>query len=478
MFSKQIFFLLILAIVTRFIGLNWGDSNFYNPDENNMANSLSGLSPTSLDPHFYAYGQLPVYLGFFGLKLFGLENTFSNSIYALRLISALSSVLSVLVIYKLAQKFSKQSAPFVALLYIFTPGLIQLAHFGTTESILILFYLLIFLLSEKKPLLASVLLGLSIGIKISSLVFALPILFALIKHKSLRYFFASGLIIGLCIFLSSPFYFLNYRDFISSMRYETQVASGNMPVFYTYQFQNSLPYLFQIQKVFPFAFGLPLFFLFITSFLKVKLKKNLILFSILTTSCLYFAYFGQLYTKWFRFMSPLFFIAPLVVGIYLSQFKNQKFKFFLLFLSITPGALFFTRYFQKDPRTLANDYIQKHMQGKIFSEAGNVANLVNTNNFDFYNLDSNPSLPNQLNSEIIESDYIIVPSRRMFANQNNSSFPFSQTYYQKLFSGQLGFGQIKSFGFYSNLFNPELLAEETFTVFDTPTIRIFKKYEN
>jgi hypothetical protein len=70
MFSKKIVFLLILAIFTRMIGLNWGDGNFYNPDENNMATSLSGLSFQNLDPHFYAYGQLPVYLGFVILFLF------------------------------------------------------------------------------------------------------------------------------------------------------------------------------------------------------------------------------------------------------------------------------------------------------------------------------------------------------------------------------------------------------------------------
>jgi hypothetical protein len=262
------------------------------------------------------------------------------------------------------------------------------------------------------------------------------------------------------------------------MRYETQVASGALPVFYTNQFIKTTPYLFQIQKVFPFAFGIPIFTMLFIAIFKIKLKKNLLFYSILLTCTIYFIYFGQLYTKWFRFMSPLFFIAPLVVGIYLSQLKNQNLKFFLLCLSITPGALFFTRYFQKDPRTVANDYIQVNMKGNIVSEAGNVANLVNTNNFDFYNLDSNPSLPNQLTFQLMESDYIIVPSRRIFANQNNPNFPYSQAYYHKLFSGQLGFKQIKSFSFYSELLNPELLAEETFTVFDSPKLRIFKRYEN
>lgn len=480
MFSKQVFILLFLALITRFIGLDWGNGIFYHPDENNMASSLSRLSTKDLDPHFYAYGQFPVYLGFFALKILGLPNTFPNSIYALRAISALSGMFSFLVFYKIIQKVDRNSAFLASLIYIFLPGNIQLSHFGTTESILILFYLLIFYFSPKSPLLASIFLGLATGIKISSLVFAIPIFLSILKHKNIRLFIASLLIFGIFVFLSSPYNFLNQKDFLSSLRYETQVARGDMAVFYTNQFRHTTPYLFQAQKVFPFALGLPVFVLSFLAISRFKFQKNLLSLSILITSLVYFLYFGQLYTKWFRFMSPVFFIGPLLVGIYLSKIKNNLLKYLLLLICILPGALFFTRYLSVDVRTQVNDYIQANMgESYILSEAGNVANLVDTQNFDFYNLDTNPDLQKQLQEELRLANYIIVPSRRMYANQNNPEFPYSQAYYVSLFSGQLGFRQIKSFSFYSKLLNPELLAEETFTVFDTPTIRIFqKKYEN
>lgn len=62
MFFKRslIFIVLFLVIITRFIGLNWGNGYFFHPDENNMASAVSRLKPDNLDPDFYAYGQFPL----------------------------------------------------------------------------------------------------------------------------------------------------------------------------------------------------------------------------------------------------------------------------------------------------------------------------------------------------------------------------------------------------------------------------------
>ena len=94
-------------------------------------------------------------------------------------------------------------------------------------------------------------------------------------------------------------------------------------------------------------------------------------------------------------------------------------------------------------------------------------NNLNVNNFDFYNYQ-----PEGLNNQISQSNYIFVPSRRVFKNG------FATEYYQKLFNGSLGFSEIKKFTpNYDFLLDSEN-AEETWSVFDHPTIRIFKKNEN
>ena len=102
MFSKKnlfSYFLIIvtifLCVFTRFYNLGWGDNHYFHPDENNMASAISRLQENNLDPKFYAYGQFPLYLGFFTLKIFKISTSFPNSILILRFYSALFSLLSI-----------------------------------------------------------------------------------------------------------------------------------------------------------------------------------------------------------------------------------------------------------------------------------------------------------------------------------------------------------------------------------------------
>jgi len=77
-------FLIFSCLFTRFYKLDWGNGFFFHPDENNMATSLSQLNSKNLNPHFFAYGQFPLYLGFYSLKILSLANNFTNSILILR----------------------------------------------------------------------------------------------------------------------------------------------------------------------------------------------------------------------------------------------------------------------------------------------------------------------------------------------------------------------------------------------------------
>ena len=58
--------LTVLTIFTRVYGIGWGLPFLFHHDERNMAVAASTLSfSTMLDPHFYAYNQLPLYIVFF-----------------------------------------------------------------------------------------------------------------------------------------------------------------------------------------------------------------------------------------------------------------------------------------------------------------------------------------------------------------------------------------------------------------------------
>jgi len=494
------FLLIFLTVFTRFYCLDWGNSFFFNPDENNMATAIFQMSPSNLNPNFFAYGQFPLFLTFFTTPI----HTFFSIILTLRFWSAIFSSLSILFFYLISQKifYSKKLNYIFTLLLIFTPGLIQSAHFGTTESILIfvfssnIFLSLKYYQTQKKHFfLFSILVSaIGLGTKITAIFFVLPIylclfLFFLKDKKILNFIFNSFLFTFLLLLLSflfSPFNIIKFSDFKSSMIYETSVATGKNLVFYTRQFKNSLPYIFQIKKVFPYANGIFIFIFSIIGFLiflKNKVQKEIAL--VLIPSIIYFLYTGQLFTKWSRFMSPLFFLAPFFCLFIFQKIKNKFATLILLIIMVSPGIYFFSKYFSPDIRVNASNWIKLNIPSDSFvlSESGNVENLplnsdLKVNNFDFYQLDTNPSSSKELSQYLTSADYIFIPSCRVFKNQNNTNYPISQKYYQNLFSGNLGFEEIKIISNKKDLFLNSENAEETWSVFDSPTIQIYKKVTN
>jgi hypothetical protein len=141
-------------------------------------------------------------------------------------------------------------------------------------------------------------------------------------------------------------------------------------------------------------------------------------------------------------------------------------------------------------RFQASSWIFKHIPDRsyILSETANVVDLPleNTNfvviSFNYYDVDSEPSLQSELYYHIRQAQYIFVPSRRIFKN-NIKYYPLLDQYYHNLFSGKLGFRKVAEFTAYPKieLFGKKIFefpdedAEETWTVFDHPVIRIYAR---
>jgi len=184
-------------------------------------------------------------------------------------------------------------------------------------------------------------------------------------------------------------------------------------------------------------------------------------------------------------MSPVFFIFPLVSLFFIQKIKSKFLLYFIIFLSVFPGGYFLKTYFSPDTRILATEWINQNIspESNLLSESGNVVNLplygskINVNNFDFYALDDDPEKFELLNQFVRQSNYILIPSRRVFKNQNNKLFPLSQKYYQSLFSGQLNYHLLNTFSKSNSFLLNQENAEETWSVFDNPTVRIYANNE-
>lgn len=535
-----LFLLLLIATSLRLSGLTWAFPYSPHPDEWNIARAVSQLSlADKLNPHFFAYGQFPIYLAFFSAKIYNFipwihlpAININEAIFFLRFWSAIAGVGTVYLVYLISRRlFITRYSLLIAGLAAFTPGLIQTSHFGTTESLLSFFFLTIIyfsLMINEKPtvnnfLSAGLFLGLALGTKASALVFIAPFFlvffFLIIKTRTIKrklriiLLTIATLTLSLSLaLLTSPYLLLNFQESKRILFYEMQVATGQVEVFYTRQFFNTIPVVFQFSKILPYGLGWPIFILgtfgfFVSLFFLLKCiferKRDSLLnsyFLILTSFIVYFLSQAFLFCKWTRFMSPILAFFPIFAGVFLSYLRNLRYLRYLSYLivvfALLPGVFFSSIYFRPDIRFTASEWIYKNIpeNSKILYDTGNVMDipvpyknhqLPITNyqllsvSFDFYHLDENPELYDQLIAQLESSNYIIVPSRRIFANHLRlpGKFPLTAKYYTLLFSEKLGFKQIKEFSVFPKLLSDEN-AEETWSVFDHPVIRIYQKSEN
>jgi len=549
------FLLVILTIFTRFFGLKWGGGYFPHPDENNMAWAVGRIAFPKFDPDFFAYGHLPLYFTYGIYKIFLFLFTgrwpskpvpFEAAVYILRGLSAAFSCLTVFFGYLLAKEIfkDKKFARIFSLFLIFTPGLIQSAHFGTTESALAFcavalayFSIRYFKMPKFKNLLSLVLVS-AIGLsnKVSAALFLLAPTVAIIisffnEKRRIKTFFGrmrkcllTSLLFGLAtLFVTiclSPYNLLRFKNFYGTVKYESEVAFGKSDTFYTKQFLETKPISFQMTKIFPWTLGLTNYTFTLLGILIIlwkilrKIISDLLLmvkgrwskrkeridFILHTSSFIlalaflpWFLFNSFLYTKWTRFMLPIlpFLVLPSVYFLKTLDKESKLAAKICLLLAILPGVIFMEMYFLPDIRLKTSQWMEKNFSETdfIFNESGNVVDLpigvrknLQIKNFDFYSLEEGEKSEErelELKDLIARADYILVPSRRIFANRLNhpDEFPKTAAYFRKLFTGNLGFiflRDFRRFNFFEELLvGSDLNSEETWTVFDRPTARVF-----
>lgn len=201
-------------------------------------------------------------------------------------------------------------------------------------------------------------------------------------------------------------------------------------------------------------------------------------------------------------MAPIFPIVTIFTVLFVQNIilrLNKKFWILafagMTLLLIIPGISYLHIYQNPDVRFLASKWIYENIPDNsyILSETANVIDIpVESENykvhkvykvisFNFYDLDESPELQIELKDHIEKADYIFIPSRRIFANHPKQKYPILNKYYDDLFSGNLGFEKVAEFESYPEIFKwkfPDEEAEETWTVFDHPVIRIYKKISN
>lgn len=281
--NKNVLLLVIVIIVggmLRFTNLNWDSYLAFHPDERNIAWAVTRIHFfDQMNPKFFAYGGLPIYLyrliaealAFLTKDLSWLAE-WGKIVVLGRYVSAILSTISLYLISLVGSLyFSPTVGLLSAALLAFSPWAIREAHFATTETSLVFFLLMLLLLSyhymknpsRKTAIQIGYILGLAIGAKTTSLLFALipfTAFVSVLMQRStmnnvdrMKKFLINGF---LCLataeavfLLVSPYTILDWNHFKESMQYETGVALGNLQVPYTLQFLHTTPYLYQLQTM-------------------------------------------------------------------------------------------------------------------------------------------------------------------------------------------------------------------------------------
>lgn len=489
---KSLIFILLVPITfyTRFLNLNWDQDYGFHPDENNLWGASQRVKLFSqLDPDFYAYGGVPIYL-----------YSFTHDKLVARGMSAALQVGIVFLLFVVGQEIGGPAVGiFSALIGVVSAGLIQAAHYLTVESLLGFFGLTILwgLLRFKKSgnyhwfILALLGLGLGIGTKVSFAVFALPFIVVLtpvfkkggILLKRIIALWSGVILVGGVFFLTNPYIVSRWQQVRGTLRYESDVAMGKSRVFYTRQFEGTTPGVYQAIHVFPYITSW--LFLPLACIGLVRARKHPLVLLLLVAAILSFV---PMWVKWTRYVVQVLPVFVLLAGDGLAWVWKQKKWGKLLSLSVAfsflPQFAGMVRVYSSiDTRIQAAQWAQTQIPAgaPIFTEGMeigivpfNPAHGTSITLFNFYELDEDLTGAKQreLQQLIGKSTYFISPSMRVSRHvlSRPDRFPLAAAFYRTLIDRPGPFALIKSF---STMHQPE--TEETFEVFDHPEVNIYKR---
>jgi hypothetical protein len=380
--------------------------------------------------------------------------------------------------------------------------------------------------------------GLALASKISAAVFGLMIGVALgmkflqqIKRFSLSrnifYVVDFALLILITIYvvfrLASPYIFENASwfditlnpDFENALNFQRTAITGEIMFPPQYNWVDTTPYLFPFSNIMIWGLGIPLgvtsivgLLLFVYEmihFLKYHyhFKQLLIpLTSPLLIAFIWvigdFIYRGGNFIKSFRYLLailPFLMIFASLCFYYLKKFNKNVFYIVLIavFVPTLLWAYAFTSiYTRTTTRIEASEWIyenvppsktiaNEHWDDAIpFRSAGPApAEYPNRVDLEVYIPDDQSKIP-YLYNKLEKTDYIFITSDRARKNIGElpELFPIMVNYYKALDEGTLGYEPVEVISSYPEIFGIEINdseAEETFWVYDHPTVRIYEK---
>ncbi len=510
---------LLLAAGLRFVGLDWDGSWLFHPDERQILMVADGLhwprseewplvlGPRSpLNPRFFAYGSLPIYL----LSL--LQSLLRVDVHGLalpaRALFAACDLLTVATLYPIGRRFGGRRAGLLAAAFYAVAVLpIQLAHFATVEPPLTLFATLAVLAlvrvaeggSRRMGLVAGALIGLALACKVS----ALPLLalawpaWGLWAVRSrplpqLRRGMGGLAITGLAalaVFVAvEPYALIDWFRFVVAVAREGAMVRGHSVVPYTQQYVGTAPFLYPLRELVLWSLGLPLGLLALAGLvwftwrgLRRQRAADLV---VLGWVWGYLLIAGSSHAKFSRYLAPLIPWLCLTAALLLRRLwdlarKLRRFRGVVtglggavLLLSALYALAFSGMYLRPHPWVTASDWLCRRVPAgaTLLAEVWDdslparpspacAAGLTQLW-LDPYAPDGTKKL-DRLVEALQGADYVVLASQRAYGALGRlpADFPLTAAYYRLLFAEDLGFRLVKVESNYPRL-GPLALVDE------------------
>jgi hypothetical protein len=333
------------------------------------------------------------------------------------------------------------------------------------------------------------------------------------------------------LLIAIPYALLDMKEFIQQVSDQGSLVRGTLDLPYVRQFAGTTPFLYQAQNMLLWGMGLTLGLAVVAGFLwlcwRIWKRNAGLWLVVLSWVVVYGAITGSFYVKFMRYMLPLYPFLTLMAASVLIAFLRYsregtqganshgtrsatvlsliKILPYVAIVMVLLGTMFqglalLNVYSQPNTRIQASRWIFDHLKpGSVLTyeqwddalpvsidnhdaSIYHQASYVDTNGqpqqgLDLYG-DDTVAKAQQLAKILPTVDAITMASDRLDKSipRLPCRYPLTIHYYQLLFSGQLGFHLAAQFENHPNLLGITLNdsgADESYSVFDHPTSRIF-----
>ncbi len=523
---------LLSGFLLRITGLNWDSGLHLHPDERMLimvADRIHFFG--NLNPDFFNYGSLPVYLLAGVTQLLNTLMPIGTGDYEAmlgigRMLSLTADLFVIVVLFKAARLLihTRATALLAAAAYAVMVFPIQNTHFFIVDTFLNLFILITVYRSlrylqhpGRRSLLAmAVPFAAAAATKITALIYY-PVLIAAILYKFrsrkvilVRHFILIHIFIIMFHFLFMPFAYINAAQFVIDTLVQMKMNSNPYIFPYTLQYVGTLPYLYHLKNIFLWGLGPVMAFISIAGMLlaAVSIRRHppsrshtVSLIFFLVGYILYFAVLGRSSVKFMRYMLPLYPVFAIGAGVCLSSLYRHNRRFLAVGLLASASIwtfMFLSIYSRPHTRISATRWIFRTVPpgSRIATEHwDDIVPLTDSDRYvisqlPLYDQPDDSAKWQEINATLDGSDYLIISSNRLSTplrklrscHTGKACYPLTAHYYDSLFSGQYSFKKVAEFASYPELSIgplkitiPDQDADESFTVYDHPLVTIFKK---